>query len=214
MSSAGATDLNADAQRLARRSSRLDTIAMTDATSLTNHFLIAMPGLEDPNFSRTVTYVCEHSAEGAMGIVINRPMEIQLGEVLAQLEIDPEASNVDNAPVYLGGPVQTDRGFVIHDGDFSFDSTLRVTNDIQVTTSRDVLEAIAKGRGPANRLIALGYAGWSGGQLEQEMIANAWLSGPADAQILFSTPSAQRWQSAAQLLGVDLNLLSGQAGHA
>lgn len=187
---------------------------MTDATSLTNHFLIAMPGLEDPNFSRTVTYVCEHSAEGAMGIVINRPMEIQLGEVLAQLEIDPEASNVDNAPVYLGGPVQTDRGFVIHDGDFSFDSTLRVTNDIQVTTSRDVLEAIAKGRGPANRLIALGYAGWSGGQLEQEMIANAWLSGPADAQILFSTPSAQRWQSAAQLLGVDLNLLSGQAGHA
>lgn len=187
---------------------------MTDATSLTNHFLIAMPGLQDPNFSRTVTYVCEHSAEGAMGIVINRPMEIQLGEVLAQLEIDPEASNVSNAPVYLGGPVQTDRGFVIHDGDFRFDSTLRVTDEIQVTTSRDVLEAIAKGRGPANRLIALGYAGWSSGQLEQEMIDNAWLSGPADGQILFSTPSAQRWQSAAQLLGVDLNLLSGQAGHA
>ncbi|MEA3640504.1 MAG: YqgE/AlgH family protein [Lamprobacter sp.] len=187
---------------------------MTDATSLTNHFLIAMPGLQDPNFARTVTYVCEHSEEGAMGIVINRPMEIQLGEVLAQLEIEPEVSNVSNAPVYLGGPVQTDRGFVIHDGNFNFDSTLRVTDQIQVTTSRDVLEAIAKGQGPANRLIALGYAGWGSGQLEQEMIANAWLSGPANGQILFSTPSGQRWQSAAQLLGVDLNLLSGQAGHA
>ncbi|NEX18605.1 MAG: YqgE/AlgH family protein [Halochromatium sp.] len=187
---------------------------MTNATSLTNHFLIAMPGLQDPNFSRTVTYVCEHSEEGAMGIVINRPMEIQLGEVLAQLEIDTEVNNVNNAPVYLGGPVQTDRGFVIHDGNFQFDSTLRVTDEIQVTTSRDVLEAIAKGRGPANRLVALGYAGWSSGQLEQEMIANAWLNGPANAQILFSTPSAQRWQSAAQLLGVDMNLLSGQAGHA
>jgi putative transcriptional regulator len=187
---------------------------MSHTTLLTNHFLIAMPGLQDPNFSRTVTYICEHSDQGAMGIVINRPMEIQLGEVLAQLEIDPEVSNVSNAPVYLGGPVQTDRGFVIHDGHFNFDSTLKISDQIQVTTSRDVLEAIAKGRGPANRLIALGYAGWSGGQLEQEMIANAWLSGPASAQVLFSTPSSQRWQSAAQLLGVDLNLISGQAGHA
>ncbi|MBK1704578.1 YqgE/AlgH family protein [Halochromatium glycolicum] len=187
---------------------------MTSATSLTNHFLIAMPGLQDPNFSRTVTYVCEHSEEGAMGIIINRPMEIQLGEVLEQLEIEAESSEINQAPVYLGGPVQTDRGFVIHDGDLSFDSTLKVTSDIRVTTSRDVLEAIASGRGPSNRLIALGYAGWSGGQLEQELIANAWLSGPADSEILFAKPSAERWQAAAKLLGVDLNLLSGEAGHA
>lgn len=183
-------------------------------TSLTNHFLIAMPGLQDPNFSRTVTLVCEHSEAGAMGIVINRPMEIQLGEVLSQLDIDPKARDVSQIPVYLGGPVQTDRGFVIHDGDFSFDSTLTVTSNLSVTTSRDVLEAIANGNGPSNRLIALGYAGWGEGQLEQEMIANAWLSGPADPEVLFATPSAERWQSAAQRLGVDLNLLSGQAGHA
>lgn len=187
---------------------------MNSATWLTNHFLIAMPGLQDPNFSRTVTYVCEHSEEGAMGIVINRPMEIQLGEVLNQLEIESPTEAISDAPVYLGGPVQTDRGFVIHDGAVNFDSTLTVTPDIRVTTSRDVLEAIADGRGPANRLVALGYAGWSGGQLEQEMIANAWLSGPANADVLFATPSALRWQAAAQLLGVDLNLLSAQAGHA
>ena len=187
---------------------------MTMTTSLTNHFLIAMPGLQDPNFSRTVTFVCEHSEAGAMGIVINRPMEIQLGEVLLQLDIDVKARDVNEIPVYLGGPVQTDRGFVIHDGDFSFDSTLTVTPNLSVTTSRDVLEAIANGSGPTNRLIALGYAGWGEGQLEQEMIANAWLSGPADPEVLFATPSAERWQSAAQRLGVDLNLLSGQAGHA
>jgi putative transcriptional regulator len=187
---------------------------MTIATSLTNQFLIAMPGLQDPNFSRTVTFVCEHSEAGAMGIVINRPMEIQLGEVLLQLEIDAPTRDVRELPVYLGGPVQTDRGFVIHDGDHDFDSTLTVTPNLRVTTSRDVLEAIASGNGPAHHLIALGYAGWGEGQLEQEMIANAWLSGPADPEILFATPSAERWQSAAQRLGVDLNLLSGQAGHA
>jgi putative transcriptional regulator len=187
---------------------------MTSSTWLTNHFLIAMPGLQDPNFSRTVTYVCEHSEAGAMGIVINRPREIQLGEVLNQLEIEAPSREISDAPVYLGGPVQNDRGFVIHDGARDFDSTLTVTPDIRVTTSRDVLEAIANGTGPSNRLVALGYAGWSGGQLEQEMIANAWLSGPANPDILFSTPSAQRWQAAAQLLGVDLNLLSAQAGHA
>lgn len=187
---------------------------MTIATSLTNQFLIAMPGLQDPNFSRTVTFICEHSEAGAMGIVINRPMEIQLGEVLLQLEIDVTARAVRELPVYMGGPVQTDRGFVIHDGDRDFDSTLTVTPNLRVTTSRDVLEAIANGNGPSHHLIALGYAGWGEGQLEQEMIANAWLSGPADPEILFSTPSAERWQSAAQRLGVDLNLLSGQAGHA
>jgi putative transcriptional regulator len=187
---------------------------MVDAISLTNHFLIAMPGLKDPNFSRTVTYVCEHSEQGAMGIVINRPMDIRLGDVLEQLDIDSDDVEVARTPVYLGGPVQTDRGFVIHSGPDSYDSTLAVTPDIHVTTSKDVLEAIASGHGPQRRLVALGYAGWGGGQLEEEMSANAWLSGPADGEILFRLPSAARWQAAAQLLGIDLNLLSGEAGHA
>jgi len=187
---------------------------MVDATPLTNHFLIAMPGLKDPNFSRTVTYVCEHSEHGAMGIVINRPMDIRLGDVLEQLDIESDSAEVAGMPVYLGGPVQTDRGFVIHSGPSSFDSTLSVTPDIRVTTSKDVLEAIARGEGPEHRFIALGYAGWGEGQLEEEMSANAWLNGPADADILFRLPSAQRWEAAAQLLGIDLNLLSGEAGHA
>ncbi|WP_295882613.1 YqgE/AlgH family protein [uncultured Thiohalocapsa sp.] len=187
---------------------------MSVTTSLTNHFLIAMPGLKDPNFSRTVTYVCEHSEQGAMGIVINRPMDIKLGEVLDQLDIEPAVLGVADTQVFLGGPVQTDRGFVIHSGPEEFDSTLRVTPDIHVTTSKDVLEAIAGGEGPARRLVALGYAGWGGGQLEEELSANAWLSGPADADIIFSRPPGERWLAAAQLLGIDLNLLSGEAGHA
>jgi putative transcriptional regulator len=189
-------------------------MAMGFATSLTNHFLIAMPGLKDPNFSRTVTYICEHTEQGAMGIVINRPMEIRLGEVLEQLDIQPQADGVADAQVYLGGPVQTDRGFVIHTGPGDYDSTLSVTPDIRVTTSRDVLEAIAAGQGPEHRLVALGYAGWGGGQLEEELSANAWLSGPADDNIMFRLSPAQRWLAAAQLLGIDLNLLSGEAGHA
>jgi len=187
---------------------------MTFSTSLTNHFLIAMPGLQDPNFSRTVTYVCEHTEQGAMGIVINRPMEIRLGAMLDQLDIESQDRQVLDALVYLGGPVQPERGFVLHSGGEGFDSTLSITPEISVTTSRDVLEAIADGKGPAQRLIALGYAGWGGGQLEQEMSANAWLSGPADEEIIFKLPAAARWQAAANLLGVDLNLMSGEAGHA
>jgi putative transcriptional regulator len=187
---------------------------MSFATSLTNHFLIAMPGLQDPNFSRTVTYLCEHTEQGAMGIVINRPMDIRLGEVLTQLEIETTDESVLNMVVYTGGPVQQDRGFVLHSSGDSYDSTLSITSEISVTTSRDVLEAIANGSGPTRKLIALGYAGWGGGQLEEEMSANAWLSGPADDKIIFSLPAEARWRAAAHLLGVDLNLLSGEAGHA
>jgi putative transcriptional regulator len=161
-----------------------------------------------------VTYVCEHTEHGAMGIVINRPMDIRLGDVLDQLDIEPTVAGVADTRVYLGGPVQTDRGFVIHSGPVEYDSTLAVTPDIRVTTSRDVLEAIALGQGPAQTLIALGYAGWGGGQLEEELSANAWLSGPADADIIFSRSPGERWLAAAQLLGIDLNLLSGEAGHA
>ena len=187
---------------------------MTFSTSLANHFLIAMPGLQDPNFSRTVTYLCEHTEQGAMGIVINRPMELRLGEVLEQLDITSGDRSVLDSLVYLGGPVQPDRGFVLHSEDGGFDSTLEITPSIRVTTSRDVLEAIAGGQGPENTLVALGYAGLGGGQLEDEMSANAWLSGPADEDIIFNRPPEERWLAAAQLLGVDMNLLSAEAGHA
>lgn len=187
---------------------------MSFSTSLTNHFLIAMPGMKDPNFARTVTYVCEHTEQGAMGIVINRPMDIRLGEMLDQLDIATDDHQALDTLVYLGGPVQPERGFVLHSASDGFDSTLSITSEISVTTSRDVLEAIAEGKGPAHRLIALGYAGWGGGQLEQEMSANAWLSGPANDEIIFKLSAGARWQAAANLLGVDMNLLSGEVGHA
>lgn len=188
---------------------------MPYSTTLTNHFLIAMPGLQDPNFARTVTYLCEHTDQGAMGIVINRPMDVVLGELLDQLDIDALYRAAREVPIYQGGPVQTDRGFVLHSAGPAFDSTLTITPSISVTTSRDVLEAIARGEGPEQILIALGYAGWGGGQLEQEMGANAWLSGPASNDIIFRMSPDARWVAAAQLLGVvDLNLLSGEAGHA
>jgi len=189
-------------------------MVMAFTTSLTNHFLIAMPGLRDLNFARTVTYVCEHTEQGAMGIVINRPVDIRLGEMLGQLNIASGDRRVLEAAVYLGGPVQPERGFVLHSAAEGFDSTLSITPEISVTTSRDILEAIADGKGPTRRLIALGYAGWGGGQIEQEISANTWLSGPADEEIIFRLPASARWRAAAQLLGIDMNLLSGEAGHA
>ncbi len=189
-------------------------MTMDDTKNLTDHFLIAMPGLQDPNFAHTVTYVCEHSGQGTMGIVVNRPMKLQLGEMLEQLDIQPTDPAAAALPVYLGGPVQTDRGFVLHSDDRPWDSTMRIATGVSVTTSKDILEAIAWGRGPKHALIALGYAGWSSGQLDAEMGANAWLSGPANSEILFRMPAEQRWLAAARLLGVDMNLLSGEAGHA
>ncbi len=187
---------------------------MSDESNLTNHFLIAMPRLEDPNFFHTVTYICEHSREGAMGIVINRPMELHLADIFDQLEIQVSSPHIAEQPVYLGGPVQSDRGFVLHDSSTRWNSTLRVTPEISVTTSLDILEAIAADKGPAKSLVALGYAGWGAGQLESELAQNAWLSGPAESDIIFNRPSQERWQAAADLLGVDLNLLSSDTGHA
>ncbi|NIP71714.1 MAG: YqgE/AlgH family protein [Gammaproteobacteria bacterium] len=187
---------------------------MAVSTSLTNHFLIAMPQLADPNFFHTVTYICEHNRDGAMGIVINRPLELTLGEVLDHMGIDAEHRDAIGQTVYMGGPVQQERGFVLHRPASHWDATLAIADDIGVTTSRDILSAIARGEGPNNALVALGYAGWGAGQLEGEIAENAWLSGPADEHILFETPDEQRWEAAAALLGVDLNLLSGDAGHA
>lgn len=184
-----------------------------DAQSyLNNHFLIAMPGLGDPNFHHTVTYLFQHDETGAIGLVINRPAEIQLGDIFAQLDI-PIAAEFDNI-IHIGGPVQQDRGFVIHPPEGEWQSSLQVSDQLCVTTSKDILEAIAQGKGPKQNLVALGYAGWGPGQLENEMAQNAWLSGPSDADIIFQTPVEKRWHQAAALLGVDANLISDQAGHA
>jgi putative transcriptional regulator len=187
---------------------------MSSETNLTNHFLIAMPRLEDPNFFHTVTYICEHTSDGAMGIVINRPMELHLADIFEQLEIQVSTLQIAEQAVYLGGPVQSDRGFVLHDSSTAWSSTLRINSEISVTTSLDILEAIAADKGPGKSLVALGYAGWGAGQLENELAQNAWLSGPAKSDIIFNCPSQERWQAAADLLGVDLNLLSGDPGHA
>lgn len=189
-------------------------MAINVTTSLKNNFLIAMPSLKDPNFSQTVTYLCEHSEDGAMGIVINRPMSINLGEILFHIKMETTDPVIKNQLVYHGGPVQPERGFVLHCPTGDWDSTLKVTENIAVTTSQDILAVISQGKGPEQHLVALGYAGWAPGQLEQEIAANSWLNGPADPQILFTTKCEHRWQAAATLLNVDLNLISHTAGHA
>lgn len=184
-------------------------------SSLKNQFLIAMPGLEDPNFSRTVTYVCDHDERGAMGIVVNRPSELHLSDVLEHMGIENHDPWAADQIVFLGGPVQEERGFVLHmPREGGWKSSIAVTDDIGITTSRDILEAMARGEGPHRSLVALGYAGWGAGQLEDEIRQNTWLSGPAEPEILFNTPPAKRWDAAARLLGVDLSLLSTDAGHA
>ncbi len=181
---------------------------------LTNQFLIAMPGLEDPNFFRSVTYICEHNEEGAMGLIINRPMNMQLGEVFEHIQVKEASPEARQVPIYLGGPVQQERGFVLHSPIGEWEATLKVTDRIGVTSSLDILHAIARDEGPEQKLITLGYAGWGAGQLEQELADNAWLSGPADPDILFNKPNEERWKAAAASLGVDLDLLSGDTGHA
>lgn len=187
---------------------------MSEIALLTNHFLIAMPTLEDRNFYRTVTFVCEHSAEGAMGIVINRTTDLRLGDVLEQLDITTDDPALAQQPVYVGGPVQANRGFVLHEPLGHWESTLPVTDTLGVSTSRDILAAIAEHRGPDRWLVALGYAGWGAGQLERELAENSWLSSPANREILFELPLESRWNAAAGLVGVDLATLSPQAGHA
>lgn len=187
---------------------------MTEPTYLSNQFLIAMPTLADPNFFQTVTYISEHNASGALGLVINRPLSLSLGQLLEHLQITTNRFDLAALPVYQGGPVQPEQGFVLHSPVGHWGATLRVTERIGITTSRDILQAVARGEGPEQILVTLGYAGWGPGQLEQELADNAWLFGPADSDILFQTPSDQRWQAAAALMGIDLTLLSAHAGHA
>lgn len=181
---------------------------------LKNHFLIAMPMLADPYFFHSVVYLCEHSAEGAMGIVVNQPLVVTLGEVLQHTTIATPTQDAKQHPVYLGGPVRRDALFVIHQPLQRWESTLAVTDSVGVTTSPDILSALATDEFQGQALVALGYAGWSAGQLEQEIADNAWLSGEAAIDILFNTPAEQRWAGAAALLGVDISRLSGEVGHA
>jgi putative transcriptional regulator len=182
--------------------------------SLRNHFLLAMPSLAEGIFSHSITYICEHGESGAMGIVINQPLELTVAEIFDHLQIKA-LKDFDEVPVMAGGPVQIDHGFVLHRAmDTEWEASIKVTEDITLTTSRDVLRAIANGTGPEEHLIALGYAGWSPGQLEQELAQNSWLTLPAESDIIFATPCEQRLGAAAAQLGIDMNLISGQAGHA
>ena len=183
-------------------------------TWLTHHFLIAMPQLDDPNFFHTASYICEHNEEGAMGFIINRPLDLDLASALEQMNIRSENPLLSQTPVYYGGPVEVERGFVLHRPVSLWDSTLVVSEQIAITTSEDILASIASGEGPEQYLVVLGYAGWGPGQLEEELADNAWLSGPADPDIIFKTPFEQRWEKAALDLGIDLKCLSSDTGHA
>ena len=188
--------------------------AEPEGGSLTNHLLIAMPQLMDPNFAQTVALICEHTEKGALGIVLNKPLPMKLSDVLSQMKLEPSTEDIGAQAVLRGGPVSTDRGFVLHRPGGKWDHTHKVSDDIQVTTSRDVLAAMARGEGPSDAFIALGYAGWESGQLERELKDNAWASMPVDPRVVFELPFEERWAGAWRLMGVDVDRLSPEAGHA
>lgn len=187
---------------------------MQSVSSLANQFLIAMPGTRDPLFKRSVAFVCQHGEDGAMGLLVNRLSEYRLGDVLAQMNIKSDLSRISEAPVLIGGPVQPERGFVLHSPPGDWESSYKVSERLCVTTSRDVLAAMAEGNGPAHAIVALGYAGWNPGQIENEVKENAWLTTAADESILFRTPLETRWEAAANLVGVNIASLTDYAGHA
>jgi putative transcriptional regulator len=182
--------------------------------NLTHQFLIAMPSLVDPNFERTVVYICEHSDRGAIGLVINRSTDLTLSTLFDKLDLKLEIVPWKDAPVHFGGPVQTERGFVLHSPAGNYNSSLTVSDEIALTTSKDVLEAVADGEGPSRLLVTLGHSGWGEGQLESEIAQNAWLTVGADTGIIFDTPIEQRFDAALKLLGIGSTSLSGLAGHA
>jgi len=182
--------------------------------NLTHHFLIAMPNMADPYFSRTLTYICEHNDQGALGLVVNRPIDMTLQALFERLSLSLRDADLVDSPIYFGGPVQTDRGFVLHEPAGSWQSTLRVRDAIGLTTSKDILEAVGRGEGPKRMLVTLGYAGWSPGQLEHELSQNAWLKVEARDGIIFETPAEERLPAAMELLGIDFAKLQDVAGHA
>ncbi len=185
---------------------------------LTNQFLIAMPGMADETFAGTVVYLCEHNEKGALGLVINKPIDIKLKNLFEKVELALDRDEIAEQPVYFGGPVQTERGFVLHEkqgvGSVAYNSTLSVPGGLDMTTSKDVLEAMADGQGPKKVLVTLGYSGWQAGQLEDEIGRNGWLTVDADPRVIFDTPIEQRYDSAVSLLGFDPRMLSQEAGHA
>ena len=182
--------------------------------NLTHHFLIAMPSMADPYFAKSLTYVCEHNEQGALGVVVNRPIDMTLQALFERLSLTLKHKDLSDAPIYFGGPVQTDRGFVLHEPAGNWQSTLRVRDAIGLTTSKDILEAVGRGEGPDKLLVTLGYAGWSAGQLEHELGQNAWLTVEAKDAIIFDLPSEERLPAAMELLGVDYARLADSAGHA
>ncbi|WP_309625903.1 YqgE/AlgH family protein [Methylibium sp.] len=194
------------------------------AIDLTNQFLIAMPGMTDDNFAGSVIYLCEHTERGALGLVINKPSDIKLGKLFEKVELSLDRTELAEQPVYLGGPVQTERGFVLHEsGDDDaanidadgarYNSSLRIPGGMAMTTSKDVLEALASGAGPKRVLVTLGYAGWGAGQLEDEIARNGWITVGAKPELIFETPIEQRYDRALGLLGIDARMLSSEAGH-
>ena len=184
------------------------------SVNLTRHFLIAMPAMTDPHFAKTLTFICEHNDQGALGVIVNRPIDMTLHALLTQIDIARPAAACKTVPVHYGGPVQIDRGFVLHAPAGAWKSTLTVGEEIGLTTSKDILEAAARGEGLAQMLVTLGYAGWAPGQLEHELAQNAWLTVNADTRILFETPAEQRYDASLKLLGISRAMLSDDAGHA
>ena len=184
-----------------------------ETINLTHNFLIAMPNMVDPNFNGTLTYICDHGEQGALGVVVNRPIELDLSTLFEQIGLSlPE--RLHRQTVYFGGPVQTERGFVLHTPPQTFTSTITVNNTLSLTTSKDVLEAVSQGVGPNKFMVSLGYAGWEPGQLEEEIKRNAWLSVAADPQVIFDLEPSERFHAAIRLLGIDFSNLSDVAGHA
>ena len=183
------------------------------SVNLTHHFLIAMPALADPFFSKTLTYICEHSDQGALGLVVNRPIDLTLKDLLDQLDISSDDQAVRGLPIMFGGPIQLDRGFVLHQPVGDWQSTMVVHDKVGLTTSLDILRAIASGESPKELLIALGYSGWAPGQIEHELSQNTWLTVPASPNIIFELPVEDRLTAAMSLLGVDLASLSDEVGH-
>ena len=186
--------------------------------NLTNQFLIAMPGMADETFAGAVVYLCQHTDEGALGLVINKPIDIKLRNLFEKVELSLDREDLAEAPVYFGGPVQTERGFVLHESQVGegghYNSTLTIPGGLEMTTSKDVLEALSKGSGPKRVLVTLGYSGWSAGQLEDEMSRNGWINVGAAPEIIFDTPVEKRYERALSLLGIDMRMLSQDAGHA
>lgn len=185
-----------------------------DNANFTDHFLIAMPKMLDPNFAGALTYICDHGEQGALGVVINRPIELNLESLFSQIGLQLADEHLKKELVYYGGPVQVERGFVLHRPVGAWGSTLSVNDRVGLTTSKDILEATARREGPGEILITLGYAGWGPGQLEDEIKQNAWLTVPADPNVIFACPPKDRLNAAVHLLGIDISMLSEEAGHA